>query len=154
MQVSFRYLFLLFHKLKHLASYIIILSRFFIIQLVEIFQLNDCRYSLPLIFYALCILFLALMRIPTCLCIFRKEWHRSGSSTAVYAALYFYPLLILAHSLCAGVMCMFQIHLYIPMFDFINFVQFFIDYFFPYIVALACLVVNGFYLSTTEDQVS
>jgi len=87
-------------------------------------------YSLPFIYYTLCVVFLALVRITSCLFIFHKEWRQTGASVSIYAALYFYPALMLLHAFGAGLMY----------------------YFFPFIIAIVSLVANALYLASIEDQ--
>lgn len=89
------------------------------------------RYSLPLLYYLLCTIFMTLLRIPACfLGLFRKEWRKTGVSSALYAALYFYPLLIIVHATGAGLLY----------------------FYFPYFVGSVSLVINALYLATIEDQ--
>lgn len=85
-------------------------------------------YSLPFVYYCFCLIIMILLRS---LVIFRPmKTRKTGASGAVYAALYFYPLLIFVHATCAGLLY----------------------YSFPYILLVACLIANGLHLAVYEDQ--
>uniref|UniRef100_A0A915L3V2 Uncharacterized protein n=1 Tax=Romanomermis culicivorax TaxID=13658 RepID=A0A915L3V2_ROMCU len=91
-------------------------------------------YSLPFFYYFFCIVSLVVVRIL----LTRKndedesssEIEESDDSSPIYAALYFYPFLILAHAVFAGL----------------------IYYYFPYILLIVCLIANALHLGALEDQ--
>ncbi len=95
-------------------------------KLKEIF---DFRYSLPFIYYAFCLLNLGILR-PLFLCPVKCQKRKCGASNAIYAALYFYPLLTLAHATLAGL----------------------VYYSFPYLLLLASLLSNVVHLAKYPEQ--
>lgn len=84
-------------------------------------------YSLPFIYYGFCLLNLLIIRSAVLLPFNVKK---SGAGSAVYAALYFFPIITLAHALFAGV----------------------VYYSFPEILLLSSLLTNAVHFAKYPEQ--
>ncbi|KRY71040.1 RNA-binding protein 25, partial [Trichinella pseudospiralis] len=84
-------------------------------------------YFLPFVYYLFSLLSLSIVH-PIVICAFKLK--KEGASGAIYAALYFYPVLIILHSVLCGL----------------------IYYAFPYIILFAAICLNAMHLALYETQ--
>ncbi|KRX53681.1 JNK1/MAPK8-associated membrane protein, partial [Trichinella sp. T9] len=84
-------------------------------------------YFLPFVYYLFSLLSLSIIH-PIVVCVFKLK--KEGASGAIYAALYFYPILIILHSVLCGL----------------------IYYAFPYIILFAAICLNAMHLALYETQ--
>ncbi|KRY89508.1 RNA-binding protein 25 [Trichinella pseudospiralis] len=84
-------------------------------------------YFLPFVYYLFSLLSLSIVH-PIVVCAFKLK--KEGASGAIYAALYFYPVLIILHSVLCGL----------------------IYYAFPYIILFAAICLNAMHLALYETQ--
>ncbi|KRZ68992.1 JNK1/MAPK8-associated membrane protein, partial [Trichinella papuae] len=84
-------------------------------------------YFLPFVYYLFSLLSLSIVH-PIVVCVFKLK--KEGASGAIYAALYFYPVLIILHSVLCGL----------------------IYYAFPYIILFAAICLNAMHLALYETQ--
>ncbi|CAG5128076.1 unnamed protein product [Candidula unifasciata] len=82
-------------------------------------------YTVVMIYYTLCLVFMMLLR-P----FISYKFAACQGSRSIYAALYFLPILILVHSVLAGV----------------------IYYAFPYIIVVVSIITSACHLATEENQ--
>ncbi|KRY35816.1 JNK1/MAPK8-associated membrane protein [Trichinella spiralis] len=84
-------------------------------------------YFLPFVYYLFSLLSLSIIH-PIVVFVFKLK--KEGASGAIYAALYFYPILIILHSVLCGL----------------------IYYAFPYIILFAAICLNAMHLALYETQ--
>lgn len=123
------------------------------------------RYTIVLIYYAFCLVFMMLLR-PLLVKKIACGLGKTDRFKSIYAALYFFPILTVLQAVGGGLLCechfliyLFILNEYLKMYrvDICVFIFPFLilsDYAFPYIILVLSLVTLAVYMSASEIQVN
>lgn len=120
------------------------------------------RYTIVLIYYAFCLVFMMLLR-PLLVKKIACGLGKTDRFKSIYAALYFFPILTVLQAVGGGLLCecrlfiFFNEYLRMYLVDICVFIFPFLilsDYAFPYIILVLSLVTLAVYMSASEIQVN
>lgn len=116
------------------------------------------RYTIVLIYYAFCLVFMMLLR-PLLVKKIACGLGKTDRFKSIYAALYFFPILTVLQAVGGGLLCecvfFFNEHLKMYLVDICFYISLMLsDYAFPYIILVLSLVTLAVYMSASEIQVN